>query len=101
MITWEEEEKILNLRNTIQKELKLMAMSWTDFDRYIVLETPEGEEEIVQVKEVVYEAKPNARKGANERIIKDFTEQLGWEYITSSKQAWVDGYILHHVYFKY
>lgn len=100
MKNWEEEEKILQLRNTIQKELHLIGMSYTDFNREIVLETEDGHEELVEVKEVVYEAKPNTCKGATERIIKDFTEQLGWEYINTYKQAWVDGYILHHINFK-
>lgn len=101
MLDWEQEEQILNLRNSIQKELKLMAMSWTDFDRYIVIETDDGQEKLVPVKEVTYEAKPNTCPEANDRIIKDFTEKLGWVFIRCDKQAWVNGYILHHVYFKY
>lgn len=100
MIDWETEEKIISIRNEIANELKLYAMSFTDWNRQAVIENSKGEEELIDVKEITYEAKPNTRPGANERIIKDFTEKLGWEYLTTIKQAWVDGYILHHICFK-
>lgn len=100
MIDWETEEKIINLRNNIQYELKLTGMSYTDFNRYIITED-DGLEKIIQVKEVTYEALPNTCRGASERIIRDFTEYLGWEFIRHDKQAWVDGRVLHHIYFKY
>lgn len=100
MMDWETEEKVINLRNEISKELKLSSMSFTDFNRQVVIENSKGEEELIDVKEVSYEAKPNTRPGANERIIKDFSEKFGWEYVTSIKQAWVDGWILHRIFFK-
>ncbi|MBQ6220050.1 MAG: hypothetical protein IJH63_00225 [Methanobrevibacter sp.] len=101
MIDWETEEKILNLRNEISRELKLSAMSYTDFNRFIVIEDGDGLEELVQVKEVTFEAEPNTRVGAVERIIHDFTERLGWEYVSTFKQSWVDSCILYHIYFKF
>lgn len=101
MIDWKEQEKIIDLRNTIQYELQILAMSYTDFNREIVIEDENGNEKLIPVKEVSYEAKPNSSKGATERIIKDFTEKLGWEYISNYKQAWVDGYIKHCIYFKF
>ena len=100
MIDWETEEKIIQLRNEIARELKLYAMSFTDWNRQVVIENSNGEEELIDVKEITYEAKPNTRPGANERIIKEFTEKFGWEYVTTIKQAWVDCYILYHICFK-
>lgn len=100
MIDWETEEKIISLRNEIANELKLSAMSFTDWNRQVVIENSKGEEELIDVKEITYEAKPNTRPGANERIIKEFTEKFRWEYVTTIKQAWVDGYILYHICFK-
>ncbi|MBQ2653294.1 MAG: hypothetical protein IJF83_07050 [Methanobrevibacter sp.] len=99
MMTWEEEQQIYDLRNEIANELKLFAFSFTDFDRQVVIETEAGEE-IVPVKEISYEAKPNTRPGATERIIKDYTEKLGWEFVKSYKQAWVNGYVKHVITFK-
>lgn len=98
-MNWKEEENIYDLRNNIQKDLKLLGLGYTDFNRKIVIETNTGET-IIPVKEIYYEAKPNTCVGATERIIKDYTEQLGWEYIKTEKQAWVNGFILHHIYFK-
>ncbi len=100
MMTWKEEQQIYDLRNEIANELKLFAFSFTDFDRQVIIENDNGEEEIVPVKEISYEAKPNARPGATERIIHDYTEKLGWEFVKSYKQAWVNGYIKHCIYFK-
>ena len=100
MIDFEKEQQITDLKNKIANELNLYALSFTDFDRQAVIENTNGEEEIIPAKEISYEAKPNTRPGANEIIIKEFTEKLGWKYITTVKQAWVNGYILHHIYFK-
>lgn len=100
MIDWETEEKIIQLRNEIARELKLYAMSFTDWNRQVVIENSNGEEELIDVKEITYEAKPNTRPGANERIIKEFSEKLGWEYVTTIKEAWVNNYILYHICFK-
>jgi len=100
MIDWETEEKIISLRNEIANELKLSAMSFTDWNRQVVIENSKCEEELIDVKEITYEAKPNTRPGAPERIIKEFTEKLDWEYVTTVKQAWVDGWILYHICFK-
>lgn len=101
MLDWKEEQKMIDLRNSIGYELKLYAMGYTDFNRKVVIENEKGEEEIIPVKEISYEAKPNTRPGATERIIKEFTEKLGWEYVTTVKQAWVNDYIRHQIYFKY
>lgn len=100
MMDWETEEKVINLRNEISRELKLTAMSFTDFNREVVIEHEDGFEELVPVKEITFEAKPNTRPGAIERIIDDFTKKLGWEYVNTYKQGWVDGYILYHISFK-
>ena len=100
MQAWEKEQEIIDLRNSLTYELKLYAMSYTDFDRKTIIETEDGYEEIVLAKEISYEAEPNARPGATDRIIKEFTEKLGWEYINSEKRAWVNGYIKHIIYFK-
>ena len=75
-------------------------MSFTDWNRQVVIENSNGEEELIDVKEITYEAKPNTRPGANERIIKEFSEKLGWEYVTTIKEAWVNNYILYHICFK-
>lgn len=98
-MNWEQEEKAINLRNKLAKTHKIYAMSFTDFDRQIVTEN-NGTEEIVPVKEITYEAKPNETNNTTEIIIKEYTEKLGWEYISTYKQAWVNGLILHHIYFK-
>ena len=97
---WKEEQKIYDLRNEIAKELNLFAFGFTDFNRQAVIENANGEEEIVDVKEITYEARPNTRPGATERIIHDYTEKLGWEFVTSYKLAWVDNYIKHVICFK-
>lgn len=100
MMTWKEEQQIYDLRNEIANELKLFSFSFTDFDRQVIIENDNGEEEIVPVKEISYEAKPNTRPGATYRIIRDYTEKLGWEFVKSYKQAWVNGYIKHVITFK-
>ena len=100
MLDFEKEKAILDIRNKIHRELKLFTMGYTDFNRQVVIENENGEEELIPVKEITYEAKPNTCKGATETIIKDYTEKLGWEHVCNYKQAWVNGYILHHVYFK-
>ena len=100
MMTWKEEQQIYDLRNEIANELKLFAFSFTDFDRQVIIENDKGEEEIVPVKEIPYEAKPNTRPGATYRIIRDYTEKLGWEFVKSYKKAWVNGYIKHVITFK-
>ena len=89
MLDWKEEQKVYDLRDEIIHELKLFAFSFTDFDRQVVIENENGEEEIIPVKEISYEAKPNTRPGATERIIEEYTNKLGWEYVTTVKQAWV------------
>lgn len=101
MLDWKEEQKVYDLRDEIIHELKLFAFSFTDFDRQVVIENENGEEEIIPVKEISYEAKPNTRPGATERIIEEYTNKLGWEYVTTVKQAWVNGYIRYQIYFKY
>ena len=71
MLDWKEEQKVYDLRDEIIHELKLFAFSFTDFDRQVVIENENGEEEIIPVKEISYEAKPNTRPGATERIIEE------------------------------
>lgn len=100
MLDFEKEKAILDIRNKIHRELKLFTMGYTDFNRQVVIENENGEEELIPVKEITYEAKPNQTNNATEIIIKEYTEKLGWEYISTYKQAWVNGLILHHIYFK-
>lgn len=101
MIDWKEQEKINEIRNRFVYDLKLCNISWTDFERYTVIENNNGEEEIVQVKEVSYEALPNTKTGVVDKIIETFTMELGWEHVNTYKQAWVNGYIKYIINFKY
>lgn len=100
MLDWEKENEIYELRNKLTRELKI-NLCYTDFDRYVVIENSNGEEELVQVKEIYYEALPNTYTDVADRIIEVFSDELGWDFVSSYKQAWVNGLINHHIYFKY
>lgn len=101
MVTeFEKEQQIIDLRNKLHIDLGLPTLGFTDFDRKIVIENDNGFEEIVPVKHIYFEAKPNTRNNAIKTIIDAYTEKLGWEFIRVEKKAWVDGLIRYEICFR-
>jgi len=98
-MNFKEEEKIYELIHNLYRELQLPTLAYTDYNRAIIVEN-KGVEEIVPVKQIYFEAKPNTKTEAIKTLIDTYTKELGWEFLTVEKQAWVNDYIRYNICFK-
>ena len=98
MIDFKEERKIYDVRDELYDELNV-NLGFTDFDRAVIIEN-DGIEEIVPVKQIYFEARPNSSAGVIEAIIKKYADKLGWEFVCVNKLAWVNGLIKYEICFK-